>query len=238
MAKTMSWGMTALPSFRDLKVFICPGPGFGQVAALFCQAGAKKAKGYGNADLVVFLGGSDVNPKLYGQEAIPEVVSWDDGRDAREKGIFEFCESNGIAMFGICRGAQFLHVMNGGTLWQHVDNHVGHHLIYDIEDDVTVRASSTHHQMMKYNDEMALLAITDEAVSSFVKDEEGKFDTDTDSIIEVEACFYENSKSLCIQGHPEYGPAEFTSWSFHKLHELINCDWMSDSPDEVLKAIS
>lgn len=238
MSKSLTWGMTSLPSFRDLKVFVLPGPGYGAVSALFCEAGAKKAKSVNEADLVVFLGGADVNPALYGEKPVPAVISWDEGRDNREKTVYDYCVNHGIPMFGICRGAQFLHVMNGGTLWQHVDGHLGNHVIFDVEEDLLVTTSSTHHQMMKYNDTMTLLAVTDENVSSFVQNEEGKFDTDTDNIIEVEACFYDTTKCLCVQGHPEYGSAEFTSWSFHKLQELLTCNWGLGNPDKVLKALA
>ena len=237
MSKTLTWGMEGLPSFRGTKVFVLPGPGYAQVASLFCQMGAKRAESHLSADLVVFLGGADVNPKLYNENPVEEVTYWDQTRDAREQTVFEACKAKGIPMFGICRGAQFLHVMNGGTLWQHVDNHGGQHLIYDIDEDVLVSASSTHHQMMKFNDEMVLIAVTDEPVASFVKNEEGVSDVSDDHIIEVEACYYDQTKCLCIQGHPEWGPAPFTSWSFHKLHELLVCDW-DVGADKVYKAIA
>ena len=240
MSKNMSWGMTNLPPFRGLKVFVLPGGGYASVVSLFCQMGAKKASSHLDADLVVFLGGSDVNPALYKENPVEEVTSWDPNRDAREQTIFHACKAKGIPMFGICRGAQFLHVMNGGRLWQHVDSHLGHHLIYDIEEDLVVQASSTHHQMMRYDDDIGinLIAITEEPIAGKVKAEEGEYDVADDAIIEVEACFYSSTKCLCIQGHPEYGPAEFTSWSFHKLHELMTCDWSEDTPDEVLKALA
>lgn len=238
MSKNNTWGMTCLPSLRDLKVFVLAGVGYGPVNTLFCEAGAKRAKTVNEADLVVFLGGTDLNPKLYGEEPVPAVPTWDDARDLREKAVFDYCVKNDIAMFGICRGAQFLHVMNGGTLWQHVDGHAKQHLIVDIEEDIAVVTSSTHHQMMKYNDTMNLLAVTDDSVSSFVQNEEGKFDTNTDQILEVEACFYDKTKCLCIQGHPEYGPAKFTSWSFHKLQELLTCDWNIGTPEKTLKALA
>lgn len=239
MSKPMSWGMRSLPSFRDLKLFVLPGPEYAQIVSLFCQAGAKRAKGYGEADLVVFLGGTDVNPALYGEKPVEEVSYWDTNRDTREQAIYEYCVKNRIAMFGICRGAQFLHVMNGGTLWQHVDGHAtGNHIIYDVEEDVTVLSSSTHHQMMKYNDEMTLLACTEDPVSSFVKNEEEILDTEDSCLIEVEACFYDLTKCLCVQGHPEFGPPEFTSWSLHKLQELMTCNWDFTTPQRTLKALA
>lgn len=240
MSKTLVWGMIGLPPFKGLEVFVLPGPGYGQVVSLFCEAEAKAAKSPVEADLVVFLGGADVNPALYQEKPVEEVTYFDEGRDAREKEIFEACRAAGVPMFGICRGAQFLHVMNGGKLWQHVDNHLGNHLIYDIEEDVVVRSSSTHHQMMKYDDDigMNLIAITEQAVAETVKNEEGIFRVEDDQIIEVEACYYSATKCFCLQGHPEYGPPEFTSWSFHKLHELITCDWSDDTPDKVYAALA
>lgn len=236
MAKSITWSTTSLPSFRSLKVYVVPGPGYGQVSALFCKAGAKKAKTCNEAQLVVFLGGTDVNPALYGESACPEVVSFDQNRDARESAIFRFCVENKIPMMGICRGAQFLHVMNEGTLWQHVDGHAnGNHLIYDVEEGLLVRSSSTHHQMMKFNERMTLLACTDEPISTFVKNSKDQLNTDDDAVIEVEACFYETTRCLCIQGHPEYGPPEFTSWSFHKLHDLMTCNWVDNGKAKELK---
>lgn len=240
MSKEMTWGMTCLPPLRDLLVHVLPGPGYASVVSLFCDAGAKKAKSHLDADLVVFLGGTDVSPSLYRENPVEEVTHTDPGRDARESTVFQACKTKGVAMMGICRGAQFLHVMNGGKLWQHVDNHTKPHLIYDVEEDLTVVTSSTHHQMMRYDDDigMNLIAITEEAVATFVKSEEEKLDVDRDAIIEVEACFYSDTKCLCIQGHPEFGPPEFTSWSFHKLHELLTCDWSDETPQETLKALA
>lgn len=238
MAKTLQWAVKDLPDFSGLKVFTLPGPGYGLINSLFCKAGAKKAHGLYEANLVVFLGGTDVNPALYGEKPIQAVKSIDIERDRREKEIFEICSENNISMLGICRGAQFLHVMNGGKLWQHVDGHAGpNHLIYDIDEDVTVLSSSTHHQMMRHNDQMNVIAVTQDFIASFVQNEEEVLDTDDENILEVEACFYQETKCLCIQGHPEYGPPLFTSWSFHKLHDLLICDWDVFSTDKVLKTL-
>ena len=78
--------------------------------------------------------------------------------------------------------------------------------------------------MMEFNEKMTLLAVTNEPVASFAKNDETELTVDQ-GFIEVEACAYEDSKCLCIQGHPEYGPPEFTSWCFHKLHDLLKIDF-------------
>ncbi len=235
MSKTVPYTKTDLPNLDGLSVFILPGPGYGLVASLFCQMNAKKAKSFGEADLVVFLGGADVSPCLYGEKPVEEVTYCDTKRDENEGDIYDFCVRKGTPMMGICRGAQFLHVMNGGRLWQHVDNHTAYHLIYDIDEDVTLRTSSTHHQMMKFNEKMNLIACTPDPVASFFKNAEGI--TPNDNEIEVEACSYEDSLCFCVQGHPEFGPPEFTSWAFHKLNELLN-NGFETSPETVYKQLA
>lgn len=226
-----SWGCEAFPDFSGKKVFILDGAMYGASVKMFVEAGFKKAETVAEADLVCFLGGADVTPSLYNQNPITETNYTDKNRDTHEKAIFEQCRKLNIPMYGICRGAQFLHVMCGGSLWQHVDNHAGSpHLIYDIDEDVVLRASSLHHQMMAYNDDMDLLAVPQEDVANIFKSEfklvnrKLKIGVEDDGkhTIEVEACFYDSEKCLCIQGHPEVGPREFTSWSLFKLHDLLN----------------
>jgi len=69
-------------------------------------------------DLVQFTGGEDVTPSLYGEQA-HAATSCNPARDDREAKIF-LSFKNKVPMAGICRGAQFLNVMNKGSMWQHV----------------------------------------------------------------------------------------------------------------------
>ena len=75
-----------------------------------------------DADLVQFCGGADVSPHLYNEERL-ETTYVDPERDAYEIAMFKLAFESGCAIAGICRGAQFVHVMNGGRLWQDVNNH-------------------------------------------------------------------------------------------------------------------
>jgi gamma-glutamyl-gamma-aminobutyrate hydrolase PuuD len=50
-------------------------------------------------------------------------------------------------MAGICRGAQFLNVMAGGKMIQHVDSHGNYHSMTTIDGE-EMEVSSTHHQMI------------------------------------------------------------------------------------------
>ena len=77
-----------------------------------------------SSDLVVFTGGSDVDPALYAEPKHKETRSKID-RDMREAAIFQVCVDSRIPMVGICRGAQLLTVLAGGKLVQHIGGHTG-----------------------------------------------------------------------------------------------------------------
>lgn len=97
------------------------------------------------ADIVLFTGGEDVDPSYYGAAKHPRTHS-NPRRDAAEKEIFDKIKPNQLAL-GICRGSQFLCVMNGGKLVQDCSGHaIGE--THEITDGLTrVSITSTHHQM-------------------------------------------------------------------------------------------
>lgn len=204
---------------------------------LFASGGAIAAKKIEDADFVLFTGGADVSPEYYNQTKGARTRFTDPERDKREKETFEYCDTLGIPMIGVCRGAQFLHVMNEGELYQDVTGHLGDHMMIDLtKPDVTIRISSTHHQALKFNDRMELIGIAPQGVAkrrefgpfnSFEKKDvlivEGPTDlAKADVLPQVEACFYENTMSLCVQGHPElHGYPEFSSWFLDTIAEYI-----------------
>lgn len=218
--KTLDWVETTIPCFDGKKVFVLQGAMYAQVVTMMAKAGFDKAEVVTDADLVVFTGGSDVDPSLYGDDRCDETRYTNPERDAFEKQVFVTCVENNIPMFGICRGAQFLHVMNGGKLWQDVDGHSGpDHYIYDIDEDKRVLVTSLHHQMLKFNEKMELLACCEKQIATNFKDGEGT--TRDDTMIEVEAGYYHQTKCFFVQGHPEVGSDEFQSWTFHKLEDIL-----------------
>lgn len=100
------------------------------------------------ADIVLFTGGEDVDPSLYGCEPHPTTYSNLD-RDRKEKEIFDSVRPDQLCL-GICRGSQFLCVMNGGLLIQDVSNHALYttHTIINAKNDYDrYEITSTHHQM-------------------------------------------------------------------------------------------
>lgn len=220
---------THIPDFEGAAVYILPGAWYPETVKLFAKAGFRKSDDIEDADLVVFLGGADVSPSFYNETPLQKTNS-NLERDMAEKTVFEECVSKEIPMMGICRGAQFLHVMNDGVLWQHVENHAGvdHHII-DLDDDVRILSNSFHHQMVALNDELDVLAVCENQVSK--KFEAGSMTMNIASIgegevgeIEIEAGTYEKTKTFFVQGHPEVGNKQYQSWVFHKLKEFL-VDW-------------
>ena len=78
------------------------------------------------ADVVLFLGGEDVNPSCYNAVPSPQLGAINQRRDS-----FEFCVADEAVaqkkpMMGICRGQQFINVYFGGTLIQHLPTRQTH----------------------------------------------------------------------------------------------------------------
>lgn len=176
--------------------------------ALFTKLGFAITNSLGDATLAVFTGGADVSPHLYGQEMHPRTFN-DTLRDEQERKLFNECVERKIPMVGICRGGQFLNVMNGGAMYQHVTKHAGQdHLITDARTGETVWVTSTHHQMFKPSPEAVLVAFSTlhgdrEWVDNGVIQRE---QSETD----YECVFYAKTRSLCFQPHPEYSGHDYS----------------------------
>ncbi|MBD3261379.1 MAG: hypothetical protein GF334_06790 [Candidatus Altiarchaeales archaeon] len=97
-------------------------------------------------DLVCFTGGEDVSPELYGHKNLGSHCS--SARDKREVTVFEMASKHEIPMTGICRGSQFLNVMCGGTMVQHLrQDHGGYRHGMLAADNRVMEVTSSHHQM-------------------------------------------------------------------------------------------
>lgn len=76
---------------------------------------------------LLLSGGTDLNPRLYGEDRVPETDNPDDVRDQMElRLLYEALEMD-LPVLGICRGMQLINVLHGGTLIQHLDNTESHH---------------------------------------------------------------------------------------------------------------
>jgi putative glutamine amidotransferase len=76
-------------------------------------------------DGLVFSGGSDLDPELYGAEAHPETLGVIRERDDFELALMRAALDRDLPVLAICRGSQVLNVALGGDIEQHVPDRVG-----------------------------------------------------------------------------------------------------------------
>ena len=67
---------------------------------------------------LLFTGGQDVSPELYGEVPVNDGVVCCPQRDRMEKAVLEIAMNAGKPVLGICRGLQFINAALGGTLYQ------------------------------------------------------------------------------------------------------------------------
>ncbi len=203
-------------------------------AEMLVRTGCMKARSLEEADLIIFGGGADVDPSYYGETSVHRTTHSNEARDAADVALYYEAYCMGIPMVGICRGAQFLHVMNGGKLYQDVDNHGRAHPIVDVSTgEIIQKSSSVHHQMcmdpgprvggnvearFRANG-MEIVAIgnvsRNRVLPDCTRDTAGKID-------DIEAFFYRDTACLGFQGHPEYkGFNYYTLWCLKQIENYI-----------------
>jgi putative glutamine amidotransferase len=75
---------------------------------------------------VIFSGGGDLDPAVYGAEAHDETDEPKPWRDGPELALLEAALARDMPVLAICRGSQLLNVARGGDLVQHLPEVVGH----------------------------------------------------------------------------------------------------------------
>ena len=79
----------------------------------------------GALDGLLFSGGSDLDPDLYGADAHPETNGIRHERDRAELALLEAALARDMPVLAVCRGSQVLNVVRGGDLVQHLPEVVG-----------------------------------------------------------------------------------------------------------------
>ncbi len=98
----------------------------GGTAVVLPPAAAADAEVLERLDAVVFAGGADLDPGLYGEEPHAETTGLRPERDAAEVPLMKAALDRDVPLLGICRGMQVLSVVRGGSLVQHLPDAVGH----------------------------------------------------------------------------------------------------------------
>jgi len=178
------------------------------------------------ADLFLFTGGEDVDPKLY-NEPVGMYTHYNPRRDQYEVENFNFAKEKGLPMVGVCRGLQFLTVMSGGKLVQDV-SHPSFHPFHT-KDGQILHINSLHHQMalvdsaftsLKEGEDYELIGWTDR-ISNQHFNGENKVYPFPENYREPEVVFFPKTRAWGVQGHPEMLFNSYQSWKFNKTIEFL-----------------
>lgn len=154
------------------------------------------------AETVIFTGGHDVTPEMY-NETKHHLTGNSPERDYYELQEYKKAKELNKFCVGICRGGQFLTVMSGGKLVQHVTNHAlpNGHLVRC--DDQLFMATSSHHQMFyPFDVNHEMIGVSAEKRSNvYFKNAKEKYE---ELPVEPEIVYYPDTHCLAIQPHPEW----------------------------------
>jgi putative glutamine amidotransferase len=172
--------------------------------------------------ILLLHGGADISPAIYKRPLSKYSHAQDtlSQRDELEVELTQEAIKLGMPIIGICRGAQLLCAMSGGTLYQHLFNHGGgRHILVDRESGKHFYGNSAHHQAMCPTTEAEILATVEEQCYAIDKDDEKPV-----SLPHVnEVVFFPNIRAIGIQGHPEWMPnkSEFNKYCAEKIKEKL-----------------
>lgn len=166
-------------------------------------------------DCVVFMGGTDISPRIYGQEPTTYSSYHNHTRDKREIRLYH--EFKHLPKLGICRGAQLINCLQGGKLFQHVANHHGDHPVVDTAGKEHL-VCSVHHQMMILPENGKLISWREGSKKDLRFNGTEMVASDG---IDPEVVLFEKEKELCFQAHPEFGPDPCTEYFFNLVEEYI-----------------
>lgn len=114
-------------------------------------------------DGIVFTGGNDLDPSLYGETLHPNAVPIDPARQNFELALMREVESRRIPALGVCLGSQLMNVYRGGSLIQFLPDRDGEEkLEHRRLDDPTRR----HKVSIDANSNLAKIVGTTEIVAN------------------------------------------------------------------------
>ncbi len=173
--------------------------------------------------ILILHGGADISPSIYHhvpskRTGAEEKLS---SRDLSEVLLAQRAIELGIPIFGICRGAQLVCALAGGSLIQHVDNHIGgEHLVVNTKGTI-FSTTTCHHQMMNpWEVDHELIAWAAPARSNrYIVEHEKEIEMP----VEPEVVFFPKIKALGVQGHPEWmrNSAPFVQYCLQLVKERL-----------------
>lgn len=159
------------------------------------------------ADIVVFPGGSDINPDLYGARKHP-ATSYMPELDEEQLEDYREAVKHKKRMVGICRGGQLLCAMAGGQLVQNQRDSSSRHTVFTYDGRIIEVTSSHHQAMYPWYMPKENYKVLGWSFGQSDKHEDGEM---REMVIgkapldmEVEIAYFKGINALCLQPHPEW----------------------------------
>jgi putative glutamine amidotransferase len=92
-------------------------------------------------DAVIFAGGGDIDPAVYGGSAHPSIERIDPIRDTFEMALARRLFESTIPVLGICRGFQLLALASGGELITDIPDEIGEAVVHRATNGDSIRHS-------------------------------------------------------------------------------------------------
>lgn len=164
-------------------------------------------------DGVIFAGGEDFDPALYGSNAYDLVESYSTDQDRSDLELLSLAIDENKAVLGICRGMQLINIYYGGSLYEDLPKQFGTNISHRQAEE-----SFTYH-MVNFNESSSLYDKLDGEFSRQVNSmhHEGIRDLakgliptaiSDDGLIEAIENPYYNNFMMGVQWHTEYNTGQ------------------------------
>lgn len=202
---------------------VCIVNGNKQFDTMFNKRGWDVVKNPEDAEFIQFCGGADVSPYVYKEPPHERCMQSEIMRDIHEWKLF--VNSPDKVKLGVCRGGQFLWVMNKGTLFQDVDNHGRHHDIIDVDTGDRLLVTSTHHQMFRHSEDTLksakIVAIANESNVRRAMNQDRSEYIEHGQQDDIEVAVFNKTRSLCFQPHPEFCKDQTQEYYFDCIEKYM-----------------
>lgn len=169
-----------------------------------------------SVDGVIFAGGDDFDPALYGSDFYDFVEAYSTYQDRSDLELLGLAIDENKPILGICRGMQLINIYYGGSLYEDLPSQFGTSISHrDGEDDFS-------YHMVNFNENSSLYEKLDGEISREVNSfhHQGIRDLayglnptarSDDGLIEAIENPYYNNFMMGVQWHPEYNNGELES---------------------------
>lgn len=160
-------------------------------------------------DVLIVWGGSDIHPSLYQHGMTSRSWAYPHGpsqRDRAEWAMMRTAKLLGVPIIGVCRGAQMLCALAGGSLVQHVDGHAGRNHLIQTTDGHFLQVNSIHHQMMNpENTNHVVIAKTPSPLTRTYNLMKAGKETNVERLFDgdPEFVYFPDVRGFAVQWHPE-----------------------------------